>query len=45
MKRIISLIMIAVMLSFATGCYTLTHEVGDGAKSSQTEQSRQWYIL
>jgi hypothetical protein len=45
MKRVISLVMIFVMLSFATGCYTLTHQVGDGAQSSQTETSRQWYVL
>tara|TARA_B100000315_G_C14324688_1_gene472418 strand:- start:379 stop:633 length:255 start_codon:yes stop_codon:yes gene_type:complete len=32
-------------LVFAVGCATHIHTVGTGARSGQSEQTRQWYVL
>jgi len=43
-KKLVA-IMIIVSTIFLSGCFTMTHVVGDGGKSSQVEAARQWYIL
>jgi len=45
MKKLFAILLFVVLSFFATGCYTMNHVVGDGAKGSQVEEARQWYIL
>ena len=42
--RFAIIMVLAVTICF-TGCYTMKHTVGAGAKGSQTESARQWYAL
>lgn len=42
-KRILTL---AVLCTFLlTSCYTITHQVGNGAQGTATKEARQWFIL
>lgn len=36
---------LAVALIFMTGCYSITHTVGEGHKTGYVESARQWYAL
>jgi predicted small secreted protein len=38
------LVVLIAMISL-TGCYTMKHTVGAGAKGSQTESAKQWFAL
>lgn len=45
MKKLFAVLLIVILSFYATGCYTMEHVVGEGAKSGVTEEARQWYIL
>lgn len=45
MRVRLAMIMVLVASICFTGCYTMKHTVGAGAKGSQTESARQWYAL
>ena len=45
MKKLKQLIMVFIMAVVLSSCMTLTHTVGEGAKSGATIQKRQWYAL
>jgi hypothetical protein len=42
-KKIIALFIICTFLF--SGCYTMTHKVGNGAQGNTTTEERAWYIL
>ena len=42
--RAAMIVVLAATICF-TGCFTMKHTVGNGAKGSQTESSKQWYAL
>lgn len=42
-KKLITLFIISIFLF--TGCFTMTHKVGNGAQGTTTSEERQWYIL
>jgi Bor protein len=42
-KKVIALFIICTFLF--TGCFTMTHKVGNGAQGSTSTEERQWYIL
>ncbi len=44
-KRSLIIVMTAIMMLSAVGCFSQTFVVGNGAKGNQTEDARQWYIL
>ncbi len=43
-KQFIVLALCMVLLA-TTGCYTMIHEVGEGAAGTTTVKERQWYFL
>jgi hypothetical protein len=44
--RVRSAIIVALIATISlTGCYTIKHTVGAGAKGSQTESAKQWFVL
>jgi flagellar basal body-associated protein FliL len=45
LKKIFPIIMAAIMMVSIVGCYAQTFVVGNGAQQSQTQETRQWYIL
>ncbi len=45
MKKLFAILLLVVFSFYATGCYTMHHVVGEGAKGSQVEEARQWYVL
>lgn len=45
MKKILKVAVIAVMCAALSGCYTLNHQVGDGASSGVAKKKKQWFIL
>lgn len=44
-RKIVSIALFVVVLFTFAGCYTQTHIVGNGAKTGQTVENRQWFIL
>jgi len=44
-KIIIVSLLVAALCFSVIGCYTLQHQVGNGAQGSTTVSARQWYIL
>jgi hypothetical protein len=40
----VAVILLASVIFF-TGCMTHIHVIGDGAKSGNVQQERQWYVL
>lgn len=42
-KKLISLLFISIFLF--TGCFTITHQVNNGAQGNDTMTERQWYVL
>lgn len=45
MKKVKSLLLVAVMAITFSSCYTLNHTVGNGAQTGVTMQQKQWYAL
>ena len=45
MKRVVVLILVVVLSLVAIGCATHVHTVGNGPKTGQMMQARQWYAL
>ncbi len=45
MKNFKALFLALVMLVSFTSCYTLEHQVGQGANSGNSVEKRQWYVL
>ena len=45
MKRVIAILLIAVMCFSVVGCYTMKHQVGNGAQTGVSMEKKQWYIL
>lgn len=45
MSRTFTSIILVVSFLVISGCYSVTHVVGDGAKGSTTTSERQWYVL
>jgi len=45
LKKIVSIVLVALFLVYATGCSTHVHTIGTGGQNSQTVEARQWYIL
>jgi len=45
MKKIKSLLLIALFAFALTSCMTLQHTVGEGARGSSTNEAKQWYAL
>ena len=45
LRKFLPIIMAAIMMVSIVGCYAQTFVVGNGAQSSQVEETRQWYIL
>jgi PBP1b-binding outer membrane lipoprotein LpoB len=45
MKKIKSIILVAVMALAMTSCYTLEHTVGTGAQGNSVAKQKQWYAL
>ena len=45
MKKLKSLIIIAVMAISLSSCYTLNHTVGSGPSGNNTVEQKQWYAL
>ena len=46
MKKLVYSTLCALTLTlFASGCYTLVHDVGKGAQSDASAEERQWYAL
>ncbi len=44
-KNLISIIAIAIILCFLTGCAAHIHKVGQGAQGAQKAEQRQWFVL
>jgi hypothetical protein len=44
-KRSIAIVLLLSIVFYSAGCMSHTHVVGKGAQSTQTMESRQWYIL
>lgn len=44
-KKSIAIALLLFIVFYSTGCMSHTHVVGKGAQSTQTMESRQWYIL
>ncbi len=44
-KKAISSLLLTLMVITCTGCYTMKHTVGDGARGNTLESTKQWYIL
>ncbi len=45
LKKIVAGFSIAIMLFCVTGCYTHTHQVGNGPQGQGEEKVTQWYAL
>ena len=45
MKKTAAIVLILLLSFYTTGCYTMNHVVGEGAKGSKVEEARQWYVL
>ena len=45
LHKMLSVLMIVVLLVTFGGCVAQTFVVGNGAKGSQVEDAKQWYIL
>lgn len=45
LKKSLVIVMTVLMMISAVGCFSQSFVVGNGAQGSQTEDSRQWYIL
>ena len=45
MRVRIAIMTVLVAAVCFTGCFTIKHTVGAGAKGSQTESARQWFAL
>ena len=45
MKKIISVLLIAMICFSMIGCYTFQHQVGSGAKTGIKKEKKQWFIL
>lgn len=45
MKKFMKVATIAIMCAALSGCYTLNHQVGDGANGANSVKKKQWYIL
>jgi predicted small secreted protein len=45
MKKLFAILLLVVFSFYATGCYTMHHVVGEGAKGSQVEEAKTWYAL
>lgn len=43
--KMMSAFLVVLVMAGSTGCYTMHHVVGDGAKGNTVETERQWYIL
>ncbi len=43
-KKIICILVITSFL-FLAGCYTIKHDVGNGAQGNTTVSERQWFVL
>ncbi len=44
-KKSLTAIVLCCFVLGMTGCYTMNHVVGEGAKGSTVEMERQWYVL
>jgi len=45
LKKIITAMLLIVVVFYAFGCFTHSHVVGKGPKSSQVMEEKQWYVL
>ncbi len=45
MKRIVVMLLLAVMTVTALGCSAHVHKVGSGAQGMEAQSARQWYVL
>ena len=43
--RLLALLCAVTLVTVTSGCYTLTHTVGDGPIEDTVESDRQWYYL
>jgi len=44
-RKSIAIILLLFVVFYSSGCMSHTHVVGKGAQSTQSMESRQWYIL
>jgi hypothetical protein len=44
-RKLVIALMLSGILLVGSGCMTLTHQVGNGAQTTQQEEKRQWYLL
>ena len=45
MKKMVYMMALLICLLSVSSCYTLTHQVGNGAQGGATVEKRQWYLL
>lgn len=45
MKKLFAVLLIVSISFYTTGCFTINHVVGEGAKGKTEVSAKQWYIL
>ncbi|MCB9357670.1 MAG: hypothetical protein H6506_04795 [Calditrichaeota bacterium] len=45
MKKLVRIVMIAMLCAALSGCYTFNHQVGNGASTGMAKKKKQWFIL
>ncbi|MFZ5433891.1 MAG: Bor/Iss family lipoprotein [Calditrichota bacterium] len=45
MKKVVVLLLILVISFAMVGCYTINHQVGNGAQTGQKMEKKQWFVL